>query len=99
MHTGKTNHMEKTKEDKKVYKKWMNKMKTNRKYLSCLVDRNTYDAISTRKIPENTRPCLVFPLGISPVEMTSSIHVSITAISQHRDTQAIFYMFKTEPYL
>ena len=51
--------------------------------------RNMIDAISTGKIPENTRLRLVFSLGIFVVEMTSFVF-----LSQHRDTQAIFYLLK-----
>ena len=47
------------------------------------------DAISTRKVSENTRLRLVFSLGIFSVEMTL-----IMFLLQHRDTQAIFYLSK-----
>ena len=52
------------------------------------------DAISTRKIPKNTRLCLMFSLGIFLVEMTSFVF-----LSQHRDTQAIFYLLNTALFL
>ena len=62
---------------------------TNRKLLfwSLRCDRIIYDAISTGKMPENTRLHLVFSIGIFPVEMTSLIF-----LSQRRDTQMIFYL-------
>ena len=61
--------------------------------LSCLVycDRNMNDAISTRKIPEYTRLRLMFSLGIFLVEITSFMF-----LSQHRDTQAIFYLLNRD---
>ena len=39
-------------------------------FMSLYCDRSIPDAISTTKIPENTQLCLVFALGILPVEMT-----------------------------
>ena len=47
------------------------------------------DVISTGKIGENTRLHLVFSPDIFLVEMTSFMF-----LSQHRDTQAIFYWLK-----
>ena len=48
------------------------------------------DTISTEKIPsENTRRRLVFSLGIFLVEM-----MSFMFLSQHKDSQAIFYFVK-----
>ena len=51
------------------------------------------DAISTRKIPKNTRLRLVFLLGIFLVEMSSFMF-----LSQHRDGQAIFYLLNIGIY-
>ena len=45
------------------------------------------DAISTGEISGNTGLRLLFPLGIFLVEMTS-----LMFLSEHRDTQAIFYL-------
>ena len=56
-------------------------------------DRNMNDAISTGKIPGNTWLRLVFLLGIFPVEMTSFMF-----LSQHRNTQAIFYLLNCTFY-
>ena len=47
------------------------------------------DTISTGKIPQNTQQCLVFSLGVFPVQTTSFI-----ILSQHRGIQAIFSLFK-----
>ena len=56
-------------------------------YLFC--GRNMNDAISTGKMPgENTRRLRVFS-GNFPVKMASFMF-----LSQHRDTQAIFYLLK-----
>ena len=55
-------------------------------------DRNMNDAISTGKIQENTRLYLVFSPGIFPVEMTSFMF-----LSQHGDTQVIFYLLNKYP--
>ena len=52
------------------------------------------DTISTRKIPENTQLRLLFSPGIFLVEMTSFLF-----LSQHRDTQAIFYLLNTNIYI
>ena len=49
--------------------------------MSLYCDRNMNDAISTSKIPENTRLRLVFSLGVLLVEMTSFM-----LLSQQRDT-------------
>ena len=47
------------------------------------------DTISTGKIPQNTKPCLVFSLGVFPVRITSFI-----ILSQHKGIQAIFSLFQ-----
>ena len=60
--------------------------------MSLYCDRNIHDAISTGKIQKNkhlTTP-RVFSRYFS-VEMTSSMF-----LSQHRDTQVIFYLFNIE---
>ena len=55
--------------------------------MSQYCDRNIHDAISTGKIPENIWLCLVFSLGIFPVEVTSFMF-----LSQPWDTQEISYL-------
>ena len=57
--------------------------------MSLYCDRNIHDGFSTGKIPENTRPRLVFSLGIFPVEMMPFMFLSL-----HRDTQKIFHLLK-----
>ena len=48
---------------------------------------NIYEAILTKKIPENTRLRLVYPLRIFPAEMTSFM-----LLLQYRDTRGLCYL-------
>ena len=50
-------------------------------------DRNIYDIISNREIPEYTQLPLVFPLGIFAVKMPPFMF-----LSQHRDLENTSYV-------
>ena len=76
---------------KNLTKPWLF-YKTSRKYLLCLCCvRNIYDTISTKQIPENTQLCLQPLCFHYAFFQLKWCHSCMMFLSQHRDTQAIFY--------